>query len=150
MPPSAKQDAPENTKEEAAKPKQVKTREWDLGKEGVGGPSLLSQEEWLDRQRVQRVEEFAPPSVYDSNKRHKGRGYPSTSQKESTVNEQHHEHKVDYNQDRRNTEFAPPSTYEYYGPSSFSGRKNYSKPSYRSMEEAIAKGLSSLRNMTDS
>lgn len=54
-------------KERNIKANKSSVREWDLGKEGV--TSVLSQEEWVDRQRKQRNSEFAPPSVYDSNKK---------------------------------------------------------------------------------
>ncbi|XP_066982708.1 coiled-coil domain-containing protein 174-like [Macrobrachium rosenbergii] len=50
--------------------------------------------------------------------------------------------------EERKSEFAPPSTYEYYGPSSSSHKKRF-KPNYKSTEEAVAKGLSNLRKMTD-
>uniref|UniRef100_A0A8D8ZUP5 Coiled-coil domain-containing protein 174 n=1 Tax=Cacopsylla melanoneura TaxID=428564 RepID=A0A8D8ZUP5_9HEMI len=35
-----------------------KTREWDVGKDGQ-----MSQEEWIDKQREERKQEFAPPSA---------------------------------------------------------------------------------------
>uniref|UniRef100_A0A8D9DMD6 Coiled-coil domain-containing protein 174 n=1 Tax=Cacopsylla melanoneura TaxID=428564 RepID=A0A8D9DMD6_9HEMI len=35
-----------------------KTREWDVGKDGQ-----MSQEEWIDKQREERKQEFAPPST---------------------------------------------------------------------------------------
>ncbi|KAK3877326.1 hypothetical protein Pcinc_017949 [Petrolisthes cinctipes] len=68
--------------------KSMKVREWDLGKEeqnltlgrasgiwGAGNSGLkrlgrptrsspLSQEEWVDKQRTERKQEFAPPSAY--------------------------------------------------------------------------------------
>lgn len=64
------------------KAKKPHVREWDLGKEGV--TSILSQEEWVDRQRKQRNNEFAPPSMYDSHKKcnysqYKPDGGPSSS-----------------------------------------------------------------------
>ncbi|KAK7079923.1 hypothetical protein SK128_021581, partial [Halocaridina rubra] len=56
------------------------TREWDLGKVGVGRAStargiaaessagVLSQKEWLECQRIRRNVEFAPPMVYHHGK----------------------------------------------------------------------------------
>jgi hypothetical protein len=44
-------------------------REWDLEKEDLGEMKkewkVLTQQEWLDRQRQQRNTEFAPPSAYN-------------------------------------------------------------------------------------
>lgn len=44
-------------------------REWDLEKEDLGEMKkewkVLTQQEWLDRQRLQRNTEFAPPSAYN-------------------------------------------------------------------------------------
>lgn len=44
-------------------------REWDLEKEDLGEMKkewkVLTQQEWLDRQRQQRPAEFAPPSAYN-------------------------------------------------------------------------------------
>jgi hypothetical protein len=44
-------------------------REWDLDKEDLGEMKkewkVLTQQEWLDRQRQQRNTEFAPPSAYN-------------------------------------------------------------------------------------
>jgi hypothetical protein len=44
-------------------------REWDLEKEDLGEMKkewkVLSQQEWLDRQRQQRNTDFAPPSAYN-------------------------------------------------------------------------------------
>lgn len=67
-----------------AKRPDAKVREWDVGKQVIGkfvepsdkdpdaflvrnplgGPVELSQEGWLARQRLQRNEDFAPPSAY--------------------------------------------------------------------------------------
>lgn len=42
-------------------------RPWDIGKEGVKERHVYSQEEWVDKQRKERQEEFAPPSSYRKN-----------------------------------------------------------------------------------
>ncbi|XP_042218445.1 coiled-coil domain-containing protein 174-like [Homarus americanus] len=52
-----------------SKEKITYVREWDFGKEGV--TSTLSQEQWVERQRIQRNDEFAPPSFYESQKKRK-------------------------------------------------------------------------------
>lgn len=47
-------------------------RPWDLGKEGVKKPHYeYSQEEWVDKKRKERPEEFAPPSTYKKDTREK-------------------------------------------------------------------------------
>lgn len=46
-------------------------RPWDIGKEGVLGKKEhyeYTQEEWVDRKRKERVEEFAPPTSYNLKK----------------------------------------------------------------------------------
>lgn len=119
-------------------------REWDMVNPEAGRSYILSQEEWVNRQRKQRVEEFAPP-VYSYNKKNKGNSYHNFQTKASTSEDFE---KEGMKREERKSEFAPPSTYEYYGPSSSSHKKRF-KPNYKSTEEAVAKGLSNLRKMTD-
>lgn len=83
-----KKPLPDPSNTEAQPEKSKKIREWDLGKEeqnltlsrasgiwGAGNSGLkrlgretqsppLSQEDWVDRQRTERKQEFAPPSSY--------------------------------------------------------------------------------------
>lgn len=42
-------------------------RPWDIGKEGVKERHVYSQEEWVDKMRKERQDEFAPPSSYRKN-----------------------------------------------------------------------------------
>ena len=59
--------------EDRKKAKRQGPREWDRGKEGIEevlgrsseGPRVLSQKEWVDKQRKERANEFAPPSAYE-------------------------------------------------------------------------------------
>lgn len=164
---------PSDSREQNVNAKKSTVREWDFGKEGV--TSTLTQEEWVDRQRVQRNNEFAPPSVYEPNKRQKQDqsryDHGTTSQRNQTyksnssfnwqtgpsnshaVSSNHSATDLDSNieasRQERKSEFAPPSTFEYYGPSASRGRTPKSKPQYSAMEEAISKGLSNLRKMND-
>ncbi|VEN42769.1 unnamed protein product [Callosobruchus maculatus] len=39
-------------------------RPWDIGKEGVKVFEEMSQDEWIENKRDERVEEFAPPEMY--------------------------------------------------------------------------------------
>lgn len=42
-------------------------RPWDVGKEGVKELHVYSQEEWVDKKRKERPNEFAPPSTFRKN-----------------------------------------------------------------------------------
>ncbi|CAG2059114.1 unnamed protein product [Timema podura] len=57
---------PETRPAETPEPvrKVPKVRPWDIGKEGVPERPVLSQEEWVDKKREERPEEFAPPPAY--------------------------------------------------------------------------------------
>lgn len=46
-----------------------KTREWDVGKDGQ-----MSQEEWVEKKREERVEEFAPPASLNEEGSGEGKG----------------------------------------------------------------------------
>ncbi|CAH1183265.1 unnamed protein product [Phaedon cochleariae] len=39
-------------------------RPWDIGKEGVKEKEVMTQEEWVEKQRKERPEMFAPPKTY--------------------------------------------------------------------------------------
>lgn len=49
-------------KPEPAKRKLPQVRPWDIGKEGV--KEVMSQEEWIEKKRSERPQDFAPPSSY--------------------------------------------------------------------------------------
>lgn len=57
----------EEKEKERQKYRETYIREWDVGKEGVGGKVKkfreMSQEEYVEQQRSQRNEEFAPPQT---------------------------------------------------------------------------------------
>ncbi|XP_045592208.2 coiled-coil domain-containing protein 174 isoform X1 [Procambarus clarkii] len=157
--------------------KKPSVREWDFGKEGV--TAVLSQEEWVDRQRTERNNEFAPPSFYDSHKKRqssqqeRSRALPSfnthneyaskfhchsQSQSQNDYGSQlldsdQMDTSVDnsnrYHKTERKSEFAPPSTYEYYGPSGYKGKRRGAVRQEAAVENAIIKGLAHLRKMND-
>lgn len=56
------QEEKEKLLEEARK-KHV--RPWDIGKEGVKEHYEMTQEEWVEKKRDERPEEFAPPQIYN-------------------------------------------------------------------------------------
>jgi len=45
-------------------PQSVKIRPWDLGKEGVSKKPVMTQSSWVEKNREERVSDFAPPSSY--------------------------------------------------------------------------------------
>ncbi|PNF31117.1 hypothetical protein B7P43_G15695, partial [Cryptotermes secundus] len=49
-------------KPEPAKRKPPQVRPWDIGKDGV--KEVMSQEEWVEKKRSERPQDFAPPSSY--------------------------------------------------------------------------------------
>lgn len=56
----------EEKEKEREKYRQEFIREWDVGKEGIGGEKVekfrqMSQEEYVEQQRSKRIDEFAPP-----------------------------------------------------------------------------------------
>lgn len=58
---SKQQQEKERLLEEARK-KHV--RPWDIGKEGVKEHYEMTQDEWVEKKRNERAEEFAPPQIY--------------------------------------------------------------------------------------
>lgn len=54
-------DEKDNLNKEKEKPKRFGVREWDRGKVGYM--------RWIEAQREERDEQFAPPTSYESNKR---------------------------------------------------------------------------------
>nr|CAI5818239.1 unnamed protein product [Callosobruchus analis] len=56
-------------------------RPWDIGKEGVKVFEEMSQDEWVEKKRDERVEEFAPPQTY------KRENFRSAVKKEAPTNE---------------------------------------------------------------
>ncbi|XP_042893183.1 coiled-coil domain-containing protein 174-like [Penaeus japonicus] len=162
--PASLQKEEETSREELKRAQKRKhTREWDMGKEGV--KSTLSQEEWVLRQREQRNDEFAPPTMYEPNKQryskqnsssstNAGMGLPYDTETGSQSYSDPDFRGLDREEpsgakEERRSEYAPPATYEYYGPSSSRRRDKYGKPGYKAMEDAISKGLSNLRKMSD-
>ncbi|KAJ8936226.1 hypothetical protein NQ318_009359 [Aromia moschata] len=57
----SKQEEREKLLERARK---THIRPWDIGKEGVKEHYEMSQEEWVEKKRNERPEEFAPPTLY--------------------------------------------------------------------------------------
>lgn len=136
-------------------------RPWDLGKEGVKKPHYeYSQEEWVDKKRKERPEEFAPPSTYKKDTREKRKSWKrrnsdeyNESKEESTLIDDELEDRLmsDYKEiskedkrgRNRGAEIAPPPTFDYYGPSSSKRTRDKSNVN---IEESIEAGLQFIRN----
>ncbi|KAG6461668.1 hypothetical protein O3G_MSEX012772 [Manduca sexta] len=62
----------EEQEKERQKLREAYVREWDIGKEGVGGDIKkfreMTQEEYVEQQRAKRIDEFAPPQTATSSK----------------------------------------------------------------------------------
>ena len=165
-------------------------REWDIGKELIGkfvepadkqedpfgrrnplgGSIEASQEAWVDRQRMKREEDFAPPSSYgDASGSTSQSSFRNTSQStskhfedvrqkrhnrlpaetEEIVNELEEREEVPAKKQKRVREGAaipPPTSFDYFTPG-MNTRKNYHSnwKQEKLMEEAIAKGLKKLK-----
>ena len=142
IPPAKKEDAP--------------IRDWDLGKSEAG---IMTQEEWVNKNRNERISEFAPPSTYnrtnsDSNinknktnfkgKRKANYDWPHNKRNMESASTSNIDNSYESSSER-NWNFAPPATYEYYAPSKNYSKKTLNTMSKSEMEETINKGLSELR-----
>lgn len=142
------------------------TKEWEYKPEK---PEPMSQEQWNNMKRAERVEEFAPfdePEPIRLNrfttiqpKAFKRRNADIAPKTSNTYNEPIRNEldatecpdPVDDESDkRRRAEFAPPPTFEYYGPASATSRPR-SKPTTttKDLETAVEAGLRFLREQSD-
>ncbi|KAJ9587041.1 hypothetical protein L9F63_019383, partial [Diploptera punctata] len=182
LPPEDEQQEPEvneeaDEEEEEAKPvekpkslqnptttKPPKVRPWDIGKEGV--KQVMSQEDWVEKKRKERVDEFAPPSSYrpdfipssDPQVKSKPTLFFSSKKPKSARDSVKRQMEISSCDDLeaagsstetrgRGTEVPPPATFEYYGPTSTAVKKNYTKGG--DLESAIDAGLKFLRQQTE-
>lgn len=138
-------------------------RPWDIGKDGVKEHVEYSQEEWVDKQRKNRDEEFAPPSCYTHDKysakiepKKKLNPYLSNSKQESRPIQNELSEDSSEDEDRLMSDFyrvqkgaaiPPPSTFDYYGPSSKKQAKFDKNDS--DMEDSIMQGLKYIRNKVE-
>ncbi|KAJ8921808.1 hypothetical protein NQ315_008437 [Exocentrus adspersus] len=58
----------EETEKQLERARKKHLRPWDIGKEGVKEHYEMSQEEWVEKKREERPEEFAPPQAYTGRK----------------------------------------------------------------------------------
>ncbi|KAJ9576691.1 hypothetical protein L9F63_025413, partial [Diploptera punctata] len=139
-------------------------RPWDIGKEGV--KQVMSQEDWVEKKRKERVDEFAPPSSYrpdfipssDPQVKSKPTLFFSSKKPKSARDSVKRQMEISSCDDLeaagsstetrgRGTEVPPPATFEYYGPTSTAVKKNYTKGG--DLESAIDAGLKFLRQQTE-
>ncbi|XP_044262244.1 coiled-coil domain-containing protein 174 [Tribolium madens] len=160
--PAPVEEAPQkqetNEKEKKLEEKRKKhVRPWDLGKEGVKEHYEYTQEEWVDKKRKERPNEFAPPKeyrkerkkMYDSDEessKFKMRQTTKKSKPEPIVNEL----SDDENESRdrgKGAEVAPPPTYDYYGPGK--SKKSQKRPEAPNVSDSIEAGLKFLREQME-
>lgn len=114
------------TEGNAAKP--ISIRPWDIGKEGVS--NVLSQGEWVEKKRTERLAEFAPLSDSElsrrKSKRRKFEKSPETYQADQTR--------------KRGIRIPPPESY--------SGQAPFQKVS-PSLEKSIEEGLKFLKEQIE-
>ncbi|CAL4124418.1 unnamed protein product, partial [Meganyctiphanes norvegica] len=131
-------------------------REWDLGKAELQG--MLSQEQWIDRQRKNRYEEFAPPTLYEPNKKAKKvknevssdipKAFPPPSlygNEQQQLGPSHESSSNEYREVRK-SEFAPPPTFEYYGPSGVRSKQPRTGKLYNDFDQSLNEKISYFRN----
>ncbi|KAK6636727.1 hypothetical protein RUM43_010390 [Polyplax serrata] len=156
------EEEPEEVKEEEKKPeppeelrrdvrKATTVRPWDIGKDNT--PKIMTQEEWVEKKRSERIQEFAPPPSQEPRK---------TIQKKRRYQEYREEEPVkmepvpivdelDEGQEEvrgRGVEIAPPPTFEMYGPSS-KPRQSHMRPNQTSIDKSIEEGLNFLRRQVE-
>lgn len=66
-------------------------RPWDVGKDGISKDHYeMTQDEWAEMKRSERIEEFAPPTLYIKSKSETNKGkkriIPDVSHTQSSVN----------------------------------------------------------------
>lgn len=143
-----------------AEPKQDKdtpaVREWDLGKAETQG--MLTQEQWIDRQRKNRYSEFAPPSLYEPNKKTqrvsekvvpdapKAFPPPSLYDLDHRQSGPSQESSSDEYRDSRKSEFAPPPTFEYYGHSGVRPKQPSTGKLYNDFDKSLTDKIAFFRN----
>ena len=85
-------------------------REWDEGKEGMGEVrkewKVMTQQEWLDKQRKERQNEFAPPSAYTEART------ILQKKEEEFIKLQEEKRRMTKSKPKENTFFKPPPPYE--------------------------------------
>lgn len=129
----------------------------------------MSQEEWNEVKRAERVKEFAPvpeSEYYDSkesfNRFTTIKKKPFKRRNVECVEEISGENSLNIpirnelsdNEDeesskRKRTEIPPPPTFEYYGPSGASKSQNYPKNRSNELQSSIEAGLRFLRDQSD-
>ena len=143
----------EEDREKERKAKEAKLRKWDIGKMNSSG-AILTQEQWIERKRKDRLTEFAPLNDNPQNNSFQksihidDSGVRGPNEAPSNLNsrEELSSHPSDVQKECKNPQFAPPSIYEYYRPSHSNVRSKGRNSSSKDLERAISAGLANLRN----
>lgn len=164
-------DKPKIATHQVNKPISDSEEEWQYKPEQRGP---MSQEEWNELKRDERIKEFAPPVVpepiYEEEpkesfnrfttikkkpfkRRNMETTESATSQNSLNIpikNELSDNEEEEERDKRRRTEIAPPLTFEYFGPSSTASKpQRYPKKTSEELESSIAAGLLFLREQSD-
>ncbi|XP_031634300.1 coiled-coil domain-containing protein 174 isoform X2 [Contarinia nasturtii] len=119
-------------------------------------PEPMSQQQWNDMKRTERIPEFAPPMMEESfNRFTTKKPKPIKRRNENMFNEpirnelDGHDFPVndDESHKRRRAEVPPPPTFDYYGPTSTAKSKN--RPPSGDITDSIEAGLKFLREKSD-
>lgn len=130
-------------------------------------PEPMSQEQWNEMKRADRVQEFAPFSEPEPTQLNRfttiqpkafKRRNAEIATASSNINNESIRNELnanecpepidDENNKRRRAEFAPPPTFEYYGPATTS-RTRQKHPTTNDLETSIEAGLRFLREQSD-
>lgn len=140
-------------------------KEWQYKPEK---PEPMSQEQWNDMKRAQRVQEFAPVSETETRqlnrfttiqpKTFKRRNCDTMPAPPPNMYNEAIRNELDANEcpepiddesnKRRRAEFAPPPTFEYYGPA-ITSRPRQPQTATNDLETSIEAGLRFLREQSD-
>lgn len=144
-------DPPEELRRDVRKPAPI--RPWDIGKENTS--KVLSQEEWMEKKRLERNEEFAPPNLYSSQKSRRKRQPEQVREERQVFNmepvpieDELEEEKVE-NTRGRGAEIPPPPTFEMYGPTSKPYQTTRPKLNPTEINKSIEEGLNFIRKQVE-
>ncbi|KAL0276387.1 UNVERIFIED_CONTAM: hypothetical protein PYX00_003975 [Menopon gallinae] len=140
LPPEDDTEEPEEEEQKPEKPEELKREEqptstirpWDIGKDKV--TRILTQEEWIEKKREERPEEFAPPENLEPPQRKKRRKPPSPYREEV---------QKPVVEERRGAEIPPPPSLE-------TGTRRYQQTlGPADMEKSVEEGLSFIRRQIE-
>lgn len=166
----------EKLEKEREQDRQKHLRPWDEGKDNVPRkylssddeqweykpekPGPMSQQQWNDKMREERIPEFAPPPSTDTFNRFTTKKPKPLKRRNENAYENMYNAPIqneldgndfpvekDESNKRKRAEVPPPPTFDYYGPTSTSKPKSYGKND--DITTSIEAGLRFLREKSD-